>query len=94
MEASTGGPEKISEEEILVVLTDGVRVGILGALQKVEAYQMKWNAFGAVLSTLGQVLVLPIENIAKVVVKIENYITLLPSAIKEERTTKALVVTK
>ena len=55
---------------------------------------MKWNAFGAVLSTLGQVLVLPIENIAKVVVKIENYITLLPSAIKEERTTKALVVTK
>ena len=43
---------------------------------------------------MGLASVLIIENIVKVDVKIALYITLHPSAIKDEKTTRALVVTK
>ena len=94
MEASTGGPEKISKKEILVVMTKGVRVGTLRALLKVEAYQMEWNVFGAVLIIIGQDLVLDTDSTAKVGVITVHCTTLLAIAIREERTTKALLVTK
>ena len=73
-------------------MTKGLKIPRV--LQEEEAYQMEWNVFGAVLIIIGQDLVLDTDSTAKVDVMTVHCTTLLPSAIREERTTKALLVTK